>query len=137
MACPFCAIAAGEAPARIVLETDDLLCFFPLRPELLGHTLIVTRGHYEHIGDCPAAVGVSVFAAAQSLDRHYRAAIGSTGFNLLNASGADAEQSVPHLHFHFFPRRAGDGLSTWPKLPPFETDLDALHRRLRVPDGGR
>lgn len=132
IACPFCAIAAGEAPARIVHETDDLLCFFPLQPNVLGHTLIVTRSHHEHVGDCPVAIGSSVFAAAQELDRHYRVALGATGFNLLNASGVDAEQSVPHFHFHFFPRRPGDGLSTWPQLPTFETDLDMLHSRLRV-----
>jgi histidine triad (HIT) family protein len=106
---------------------------FPLRPNLLGHTLIVTRRHYEHAGDCPAGIGASVFAAAQHLDRRYREALGSTGFNLLNASGADAEQSVPHFQFHFFPRRAGDGLSTWPQLPPFDVDLDALQSRLRDP----
>lgn len=133
MPCAFCSIAAGDAPARIVHETTELLCFFPLQPNLLGHTLIVTRAHYEHVGDCPASVGSAVFEAAQHLYGHYRVALGSTGFNLLNASGVDAEQSVPHLHFHFFPRLADDGLSTWPRLPPFATDLDALLRRLRLP----
>jgi len=30
--------------------------------------------------------------------------------NLLQANGAGAGQSVPHLHIHIMPRRAGDGL---------------------------
>lgn len=116
----------------MVLWSDAVLCFFPLRPNLLGHTLIVSRDHYEHAGDCPASLGTSVLAAAQQLARHYETVLGATGFNLLNASGPDAEQSVPHLHFHFFPRIRGDGLTSWPPLPPFDTDLDALLERLRV-----
>lgn len=131
--CVFCAIASGRTPARIVYETDRVLCFFPRRPNLLGHTLIVSREHYHHLGDCPAALGSDLTAAAQRLAEHYAGALGSTGFNLLNASGRDADQSVQHLHLHFFPRRPGDGLDTWPRLPPFDTDLDALCARLRIP----
>ncbi|MEO6012157.1 MAG: HIT family protein [Devosia sp.] len=132
MSCVFCAIARGEAPARIVYETDAVVCFFPLAPEVLGHTLIATKAHFDDARTCPPETGAQVFAAAQLLYRHYAGALGATGFNLLSANGVDAEQSVQHLHSHFLPRRAGDGLSTWPKLPPFATDLDALHARLRV-----
>lgn len=131
--CIFCAIVRGDAPARTVHETTDLICFFPLEPEVLGHTLIVPKQHFADLRDCPAVIGEAVFAAAQALYRHYAGAMGASGFNLLNASGVDAEQSVQHLHMHLLPRRAGDGLKTWPKLPPFGTDLDALLESLRVP----
>lgn len=131
-ACVFCAIAAGQAPVRLVHETDDLLCFFPRRPELLGHTLIVSRAHYEDVRDCPAELGHSVFVVSQRLAQHYHRCLGATGFNLMNASDKTAEQSVPHLHFHFLPRFPGDGLKTWPQLPPFATDLDALLARIKI-----
>jgi histidine triad (HIT) family protein len=57
--CIFCAIAAGGAPVRMVHQTPDLLCFFPRHPELLGHTLIVTRMHYSDLRDCPTSLGES------------------------------------------------------------------------------
>jgi histidine triad (HIT) family protein len=130
--CPFCTIVRNKT-ARIVLETDDLLCFFPLRPNLLGHTLISPKTHFVDIRDCPPAFGTSVFVACQLLHQQYNGAIGSTGFNLLNANGRVSGQSVDHLHFHFMPRIAGDGLDTWPLLPAFEAeDLDGLLTKLRI-----
>ena len=47
--CVFCAIAEGSAFSRMVFQTDDLVCFFPLKPEVLGHTLIAPRQHVEHL----------------------------------------------------------------------------------------
>jgi len=136
MDCVFCQIAAGALPARVVHETRDLICFFPRRPNLLGHTLITSKAHFEHIGDCNPALGTSIFTAAQRLSSHYAKALGATGFNLLNASGTDADQSVPHLHVHYFPRTPNDDLNTWPDLPRFQTDLDELLERLKVPAQG-
>ena len=130
--CIFCAIAAKQAFARIVYETDNIVCFFPLEPELLGHTLIVSKAHYHHVGDAPAELGVDIFSAAQAMAEHYSVKLGTSEFNLMNASGESAEQSVQHLHFHYLPRFENDGLSTWPRLPPFEVELDALHMRLKM-----
>jgi histidine triad (HIT) family protein len=130
--CIFCAIAAKASFARVVYETDAIICFFPLEPEVLGHTLIVSKNHYHHVGDAPAALGVEIFAAAQVLAKHYQKALGTDEFNLMNASGESAEQSVQHMHFHYLPRFAADGFSTWPNLPPFKTDLDVLLARLQI-----
>jgi histidine triad (HIT) family protein len=133
--CIFCAIAAQTAFARVVFETDDVICFFPLEPEMLGHTLIVSKQHYHHVADAPALVGASVFAAAQALSTHYEKALGTAEFNLMSANGEKAEQSVQHLHFHYLPRFGDEEFSTWPALPPFRADLDQLLLKLRVPTG--
>jgi histidine triad (HIT) family protein len=130
--CIFCAIIAGDAPSRIVFQTPELVCFFPLEPELFAHTLIVPKAHYEDIRDTPASFGAYVFEASQFLASHYRNTLGATGFNLMNASGRDAEQSVFHLHFHFLPRFPDDKLNTWPKLPSFDVDLDQLLNKVKL-----
>ncbi|MGV3769406.1 MAG: HIT family protein [Sphingobium phenoxybenzoativorans] len=129
--CAFCAIAVGQAPARMVFETDDVLCFFPRRPNLFGHTLIVSRSHHSDLRNAPAGLGTHVFAAAQALSALYREKLNAGAFNLMIANGLEAEQSVSHLHFHYMPRFAQDDFSTWPDLPPFETDLDALLAQIR------
>ena len=98
----------------------------------MGHTLIVPRHHYEDIRDCPASFGEKIFEASQRLSRHYGEVLGTTQFNLMNASGKDAEQSVQHLHFHYLPRFLNDSFSTWPTLPAFSMDLDALLQTLRL-----
>ena len=130
--CIFCAIASKTAFARVIFQTDNVICFFPLEPEILGHTLIVSKEHYHHVGDAPPELGVSVFAAAQALSRHYENALGTAEFNLMSANGEKAEQSVQHLHFHYLPRFGDEEFSTWPVLPPFRADLDEMLSKLRV-----
>jgi diadenosine tetraphosphate (Ap4A) HIT family hydrolase len=59
---------------------------------------------------------------------------GATGINLLHASGVDAQQSVPHFHFHVLARYPTDGLDAWPRLPDVSVDRAGLVRQL-VADG--
>lgn len=129
--CIFCRISQRQSRAYIVHETTNFLCFFPIEPDVYGHTLIASKEHYRDLGDCPSEFGQEFFALAQFLSRLYGERVGATGFNLLNANGKSAEQSIDHLHFHFFPRLEEDGLKTWPALPPIEVDLDKLYKLLR------
>lgn len=115
----------------MVAETDELMCFFPLQPETLGHTLVAPKEHYNDMRDAPPQLGLSISRMVQMLSENYGSSLGTTAFNLLIANGQEAEQSVPHAHFHYLPRFADYGLSTWPALPPFKTDLDALLLKLR------
>jgi histidine triad (HIT) family protein len=43
--CIFCAIVAGEAPARFVYQDDDACAFLDINPLRAGHTLVVPRLH--------------------------------------------------------------------------------------------
>ncbi|MCK4682067.1 HIT domain-containing protein, partial [Candidatus Bipolaricaulota bacterium] len=61
---------------------------------------------------------------------HYNDRIGSSGVNVLHASGVSAQQSVPHLHIHLIPRFDDDGLDTWPNLPVLQVDKDELLEKL-------
>ena len=123
--------ALSSKSSRIVWQTEELICFSPLAPELFGHTLIAPRRHYADIRDAPTSFGASVFQAAEFLALLYERKLGSTGFNLLNASGKDAEQSACHLHFYFLPRFTTDNFSTWRELPRFRVDLDDLLAKVR------
>lgn len=128
--CAFCSIVSGTSPARIVRETDTVICFLPKRLSTYGHSLIAPKAHYEGLFDIPTEVLAEVIEMARRLAESYKAAIDSTGVNLLHASGKAAQQSVPHFHFHLLPRFSDDGLNTWPDLPDVEVDLDELLRTL-------
>jgi histidine triad (HIT) family protein len=100
--CIFCRIASKQSSARIVFETQNFVCFFPITPDVYGHTLIVSKDHYSDLRDCPTELGTDLFATVQMLFERYKERIAATGFNLLNGNGKSAEQSIDHLHFHFF-----------------------------------
>jgi histidine triad (HIT) family protein len=115
MACIFCSIAAGEAPADLVDETDDTIAFLDVRPLFHGHVLVVPRAHHVTLGDLPAALIPKLFGAAQRLSRAVEAAMSAQGTFV--AMNNRVSQSVPHLHVHVVPRKKGDGLKGffWPR----------------------
>ncbi|QEC50482.1 HIT family protein [Baekduia soli] len=115
MACTFCAIAAGDLPASIVLQDDDHVAFLDTRPLFHGHTLLVPRAHVATLPDLPPAAVGPYFERVQRLSVAVRDAMDATGTFV--AMNNVVSQSVPHLHCHVVPRRFKDGLRGffWPR----------------------
>lgn len=113
--CLFCRIAAGETPARTVLETDELVAFLDHRPVFKGHVLLVPREHVATFTDLPDQLRDPFFAAGQQIAAAVVQGLGAQGsFVAMNNT---VSQSVPHLHLHVVPRTKGDGLRGffWPR----------------------
>src|SRR6478672_10946382 len=130
--CVFCAIAAGQVSAELVLETGDLVAFLDQRPVFKGHVLLVPREHVVTLPDLPAALRDPFLAAGQRLATAMLAGLGAQGsFVAMNNT---VSQSVPHLHMHVVPRTKGDGLRGffWPRTKYADADERADYaKRLR------
>jgi histidine triad (HIT) family protein len=131
--CPFCAIVDHSELADLVYEDDSVICFLPKVLNAYGHTLIAPKAHYETVWSIDRAVLTQLMVVVQELSRHYRSHLAATGFNLLHASGPDAQQSILHFHLHLLPRFAADGLDGWPHLPVVEVNRLELVTRLQLP----
>jgi histidine triad (HIT) family protein len=116
MSCSFCDIVAGKNPANIVFESEHCLAFTPLEMEVDGHLLVIPKQHASHLLDAPTTLLADVMAFVKYVCSEVSSQYGFTGFNILNATGVSAQQSIDHLHFHILPRRAGDGIDAWPDL---------------------
>lgn len=103
VACVFCEIVAGRAPATIVRQWPDVTAFVPLNPVIDGHVLVIPN---HHVRDAVALPG----AAAMTMRRAAELAGESDSSNILTSIGAPATQSVFHLHIHVIPRAFGDQL---------------------------
>ena len=113
--CLFCRIVAGDEPAEIVFSDAVSVAFLDIRPVFHGHTLLVTREHYETLPDLPAELLEPYFANVQLLSVAVRDAMEAQGtFVAINNV---VSQSVPHLHTHVVPRVKKDGLRGffWPR----------------------
>lgn len=109
--CLFCRIVAGEAPADVVHETDGVLAFRDTRPKAPTHILLIPKEHVEDlrgIGDGHGAMLADLVQAAAHLATSEGIADG--GWRLVANVGADAGQSVFHLHFHLL----GGRKMSWP-----------------------
>ena len=130
-ACIFCQIVAGDLPAEIVLETDDLVAFLDTRPVFKGHVLLVPREHVDTLPDLPAALRDPFLEAAQRIAVAFKDALGAQGsFVAINNT---VSQSVPHLHLHVVPRTKGDGLRGffWPRTRYADGEAAEQAARLR------
>lgn len=79
---------------------------FPVVPD---HLLIVSKAHFEACLDLPIVAWLEIpelIMAGLGMIRMYDPTV--EGFNLGHNSGEVAGQTVPHCHFHLFPRRKGD-----------------------------
>jgi len=107
--CIFCSIVAGDIPARIVHETDDVLAFLDANPLSRGHTLVIPKAHAQHVGDLDGDLAGALFAAATELTPRIQAAVDADAANVGINDGEAAGQEVPHAHVHVIPRFDGDG----------------------------
>jgi histidine triad (HIT) family protein len=127
--CIFCKIIGRTAEALIIHEDDRTISFLALHPAVPGHTLLVPKTHYADVYSIPEETLAGLISSAKMHALRWRERVGSTGVNILNASGVDAEQSVFHFHFHLFPRFANDGYRAWPALQNVGQTRDEMHAK--------
>ena len=112
MACVFCEIVAGAAPAVRVYEDDDYLGLLDIRPFTRGHTLVIPKEHTVDLTDTPAPRLAGLLTVGQRIAHAARASeLGATGTNIAINDGKSAFQTVFHIHLHVIPRRDGDKVS--------------------------
>ena len=99
--CLFCNIVAKTTPAQIIFENDHVVAFKDIRPVAPAHALVIPRQHIAGIHEgtpADAAVLGQVLLAARDVAEQLGLAKG--GYRLVVNQGADAGQSVFHLHCH-------------------------------------
>lgn len=98
--CLFCKIVAGDIPSTKVYEDDWCYAFRDIAPQAPTHVLVVPK---EHIGSAGELDGTNSRAAARCLEAAAKIAKAEgldNGWRLISNVGADAGQTVRHLHFH-------------------------------------
>ena len=114
--CIFCKIINGEMPSYKIYEDDFCLAFLDISNDIFGHTLVIPKKHYENVMTCDNKTLSRIMETCKKIGAHYVKDCGFDGFNILNACGKAAEQSVFHVHFHILPRKENDGEKVFPKL---------------------
>ncbi|HEX8202390.1 MAG TPA: histidine triad nucleotide-binding protein [Isosphaeraceae bacterium] len=109
--CIFCKVVNKEIPAHLLFEDDDLLAFFDFNPAAPTHVLVIPKRHVVSLGATTEGderlLGRLLLAARRVAEA---TGISETGYRTVINTGAQAGQSVFHLHMHVL---GGRGLS-WP-----------------------
>lgn len=107
--CVFCKIIRGEIPSNKVFENEKVLAFYDLEPQAPSHILIIPKMHIESAADITpenSNLIADVFEAAAEIAKQ----LSIKSFRIVNNCGAEAGQSVMHIHFHMLSGRD----FTWP-----------------------
>jgi histidine triad (HIT) family protein len=107
--CIFCQIAQGKAKSWKVYENEHAFAFFDLGAVNAYHTLVVPKKHYKDIFDIPENELCEVMKVIKKVADLYKEKLGIENVQIINSSGAEAQQDVFHIHFHIVPRHKGDG----------------------------
>lgn len=99
--CLFCRIIRGELPAELVAQTDQTIAFRDINPQAPTHVLVVPRTHCADAAELydadPGLLAGTIAAGVRIAEQE---GIAKTGYRLLLNTGADAGQTVFHVHLH-------------------------------------
>jgi histidine triad (HIT) family protein len=108
--CLFCKIVAGQIPADVVAEGENVLAFNDINPQAPLHVLVIPREHYADVASLAAAdpdLLAELVAEAKQVASAYAGSRGDNpprpangDFRLVFNSGESAGQSVHHVHGH-------------------------------------
>ncbi|KAF2455112.1 HIT-like domain-containing protein [Lineolata rhizophorae] len=88
--------------------TPLTFCLVNLKPLLPGHVLVSPLRAAPRLRDLTPAEAADLFVTVRRVGRTLERVYGASALNVAVQDGADAGQSVPHVHAHIIPRRADD-----------------------------
>ncbi len=128
--CIFCQIVAGDAPCHRVWEDDLVLVFMDIFPVTDGHTLVITKEHFESIFEASSESLQAVAAATKRVAAAIRKVLAPDGLGVFQLNGRAAGQTVFHYHQHLMPRGEGTPLQLHTRVPGDPARLAETARRL-------
>lgn len=99
--CLFCRIVGGTIPSDTVYQDEIVTAFRDVQPQAPVHVLIVPNVHVASTNDLGGehdAVMGHLMRITQVVARSE--GIAESGYRLIVNTGADAMQSVAHIHIH-------------------------------------
>ena len=100
MSCIFCMIVDGTIPSKKAYEDDEILAFHDINPQAPVHILVIPKTHIPSVDGITAENSAVVARIFEKIPAIAAAAGLQNGYRVISNCGADACQSVPHLHFH-------------------------------------
>ena len=107
--CLFCKIVKGDIPSKKVYEDEVCLAFYDIDPQAPVHFLVIPKMHIASVAEINEdnnAVAAHIFAVISKVTKE----LDMESYRVVSNIGAQAGQTVSHLHFHVL----GGRDMTWP-----------------------
>ena len=98
--CLFCKIIGGIIPSTKVYEDETVFAFRDIAPQAPTHILVVPKAHLDSCDAVTAENSAVVAHIFEVIPAIAKAEGLENGYRVVSNCGADAGQTVKHLHFH-------------------------------------
>ncbi|MFI3252754.1 MAG: histidine triad nucleotide-binding protein [Eubacteriales bacterium] len=99
MDCIFCKIIAKEIPCDLIYEDERFIAFHDIEPQAPVHFLVVPKVHYPANGAMTQEKGELLADIFDKIPQIAKS-LGVDDYRIVNNNGAQAGQTIFHLHFH-------------------------------------
>ena len=99
MDCLFCKIVAGDIPSTKVYEDETVYAFRDIAPQAPTHILVIPKAHIPSVDGITAENSAVVAHIFEVIPAIAKAENLTGGYRVVSNCGADAGQTVHHLHF--------------------------------------
>ena len=100
MDCLFCKIIAGDIPSTKVYEDEFVYAFRDINPQAPTHILVIPKMHIASVAELTPENSNVVAHIFEVIPKIAEAEGLTGGYRVVSNCGADAGQTVFHLHFH-------------------------------------
>ena len=101
MSCIFCKIVAGEIPADILYQDDDVMCFRDVAPQAPTHLLVIPKKHIGSIVELEQSdtdIAGKILVTATKMAK--QDGVSESGYRVAMNCGDEGGQTVGHIHMH-------------------------------------
>ena len=98
--CLFCRIIKGDIPSTCVYQDEKTYAFRDIAPMAPTHVLVVPKDHVRGMSGIDEADDATQAACLRTVKKVAELEGLTGGFRTISNCGADACQTVHHLHFH-------------------------------------
>ena len=104
--CAFCTTDVLER--QTFYEGELVLALYTHKPVMPGHCLIIPKRHVERFENLTDEEMLEIGQVIKKVDAVVRKEFHTISYLLLQKNGEEVGQTVPHVHFHYIPRKQGD-----------------------------
>jgi histidine triad (HIT) family protein len=128
--CVFCKIARGEEQANRIYEDEKVVAFLDARPVNEGHTLVISKNHYENIFDIPDEEIADLFKIVKKVAIALAKSEKAEGIRIVQNNGTVARQVIFHFHAHVIPEYERQDLHRF-RVTPEQSQLEKAAAKIR------
>lgn len=128
----FAKILRYEAPAIRVYEDDMTLAFMDIMPQLPGHVLVIPKAPAANLLTLDPEYARAMMLTTQKVASAVQQALDAPGFMIAQLNGAEAGQTVFHIHMHILPRRDGLEFKLHARVLADMDELEAIACKIRA-----